>query len=110
MRKLALLLALASTAALAAETPLAVPSDPKARFFVLEKAGKGAERTIVTKRVGPSGTSYSRRLYNCSNSTVKYLGNGDTLEDMKKSRPDPNMGPIVQGSIAYYVGLEACRP
>jgi hypothetical protein len=110
MRTLTLILALAPIAAIAVETPLSVPSDPKARFFVLEKGGKGAERTILTKRVGPSGTSYSRRLYNCSNSTVKYLGTGDTLDEMKKSKPDPNMGPIVPGSIAFYVGQEACRP
>jgi hypothetical protein len=98
-----------SASALAAEIPLSVPSDPKARFFVLEKGGKGAERTIVTKRVGPSGTSYSKRLYNCTNSTVKYLGSGDSLGEMASSRADRNMAPIVQGSIAYFVGVEACK-
>ncbi len=98
-----------SASALAAEKPLSVPSDSKAQFFVLEKGGKGAERTIVTKRVGPSGTSFSKRLYNCTGSTVKYLGTGDSLAEMASSRADPKMGPIVQGSIAYYVGVEACK-
>ena len=64
-----------SVSVFAAEKPLIVPSDPKAQFFVLEKEGSGAERTIVTKRVGPSGTSYSKRRYNCKNSTVKYVVN-----------------------------------
>jgi hypothetical protein len=91
------------------EKQLHVPSDPKATFFVLERGGKGAERTIVTKRVGPSGTTYSRRLYNCTNNTVKYLGSGETLSDMNSSKPDPSMVPIVEGAIAYYVGLEACK-
>lgn len=95
--------------AIAAEKPLNVPSDSKAQFFVLEKGGSGSQRTIVTKRVGSSGTSYSKRIYNCTDSTVKYLGTGDSSEAMHKSNPDPNMGPIVQGSIAYYVGLEACK-
>jgi hypothetical protein len=109
MQYFPLLLALTSISAVAAETPLDVPSDPKARYFVLEKVGKGAERTILTKRVGPSGTSFSRRLYNCSQGTVKYLGTGDTLEQMKRSKPDANMSPIVNGSIAFHVGREACR-
>ena len=98
-----------SVSVFAAEKPLIVPSDPKAKFFVLEKEGSGAERTIVTKRVGPSGSSYSKRLYNCKNRTVKYLGTGDSLAEMDSSKPDPSMGPIVKGSIAYFVGLEACK-
>lgn len=98
-----------ATSALAKEMPLSVPSDSKAKFFILEKSGKGAQRTIVTKRVGSSGASYSKRLYNCNNSTVKYLGTGDSLTEMAASKADPNMAPIVPGSIAYYVGIEACK-
>ncbi len=110
MKFLFVLLALiVSSSALAEETSLSVPSDPKAQFFVLEKSGSGSQRTIVTKRVGSSGASYSKRLYNCADSTMKYLGTGDSLASMNKSNPDPNMSPIVQGSIAYYVGLEACK-
>lgn len=93
----------------AAETSLIVPSDPKAQFFILDKKNNGYERTIITKRVGPSGTSYSKRLYDCKDNTVKYLGTGDSLAEMESSKPDPKMGPIVQGSIAYYVGIEACK-
>lgn len=101
--------AIASSTVGAAEVPLSVPSDSKAQFFVLEKGGNGDQRTIVTKRVGSSGTSYSRRLYNCKDATVKYLGTGDSIAAMNASKPDPNMGPIVTGSIAYYVGREACK-
>ena len=88
---------------------LAVPSDPKAEFYVLEKGGNGDERTIVTKRIGSSGTTYSKRLYNCEDNTVKYIGTGDSLDAMARSTADPSMGPIQQGSIAYYVGLQACE-
>lgn len=91
------------------EKQLNIPSDPKAQYFILEKGGKGTNRTIVTKRVGSSGISYSKRLYNCANDTVKYLGTGSSIEEMSTSKADPSMGPIVQGSIAYYVGLEACK-
>ncbi|WP_369991279.1 hypothetical protein [Pseudomonas xanthosomatis] len=90
-------------------TTLKVPSDTKATYTVLARDTSGNERSITTKRVGPSGTSYSRRLYSCSARTVKYLGSGDTLEQMQASKPDPQMAPIVSGSIADYVGAEACR-
>jgi hypothetical protein len=88
---------------------LSVPSDSKAEFFVLHKGGGGTQRTILTKRVGPSGVSYSERLFNCANNTGKYLGTGNSLTEMAASKADPNMGSIVNGSIAYYIGLEACK-
>jgi hypothetical protein len=89
--------------------PFTVPSDAKANFYVLEKGGVGNERTIVTKREGPSGVTYSKRLYNCVDHTVKYLGTGESMEAMAVSPADPAMAPIVEGSIAYYVGLQACQ-
>lgn len=92
-----------------AEIPLIVPTDARAKYWVLETGGAWPNRTIVTKRVGPSGTSYAKRLYDCSNRTVKYLGDGDTLEEMARSTPSPKMAPIVPESIADYVGREACR-
>ena len=88
---------------------LAVPSDPNADFYVLDKAKRGSMSVIITKRVGSSGTSYSSRLYNCQDNTVKYLGTGETRQAMEQSNPDPNMSPIAEGSIAYYVGVEACK-
>ena len=103
------LFALACAPAFAVDLPLSVPSDSKAKYTVLQKGASGNNRTITTKREGSSGVSYSKRLYNCSESTVKYLGSGDTMEQMKASKPDPGMAPIVPGSIAYYVGAEACR-
>lgn len=111
MRKILLILflALAAANAAAAEIPLTVPSDAGAQYFVLEKSGPNPERTIVTRRIGSSGTTYSRRLYNCNDNTVKYLGTGDSIVAMNNSRPDPKMTPIVEGSIAYYVGRYACR-
>ncbi|MFA6741012.1 MAG: hypothetical protein WCR78_05915 [Arcobacteraceae bacterium] len=93
-------------------TPIVINSD-KAKYFVLEKNMKVNNdknlRTIVTKRVGSSGTTYSKRLYSCKNNTVKYLGTGDSIDAMNKSKEDVNMSPIVSGSIAYEVGLIICK-
>lgn len=111
MRATFLIAALAASfPAVALEQSLEVPSDRKAQYTVLEKGGSGVERTIVTKRVGSTGTtSYSRRLYNCAEGTVKYLGTGETWEAMENSPAAPDMTPIVPGAIADYVGQEACK-
>jgi len=98
-----------SVVSFAAEKDLAIPTDARAKYTILEIGGKWPDRSIVTKRVGSSGTSYSKRIYSCSNNTVKYLGSGDSLTEMRRSNPDPKMAPIVQRSIADYVGREACK-
>lgn len=89
-------------------TPLTVPSDAQAQYFILKKGGTAILPTITTKRIGSSGTSYSKRIYNCKDNTVKYLGTGDTLAEMNASAPEAKMYEIVDKSIAYYVGLQAC--
>ena len=111
MYRFALLLILVSTSSstFAAERPLVVPTDAKARYTILEIGGNYPNKTIVTRRVGSSGTTYSRRIYDCSTRMVKYLGSGDTVAEMNSSRPDPRMAPIVERSIADYVGREACK-
>ncbi|MEQ4284485.1 hypothetical protein [Pseudomonas syringae] len=103
------ILAMAAMPVLAAETPLSVPSDTKAQYFVLERDTKGNERKITTKRVGLSGTGYSQRLVNCSAGTFKYLGDGETLAEMKASKPGGSMAPLTQGSISFYVAEAACK-
>lgn len=93
----------------AAEHKISIPSDSKAEYSVLSKGSLGDLKTIVTKRSGSSGVSYSERAYDCSNRTVKYLGSGETLEQMKASGADKNMSEIFTGSIADFVGQEACN-
>jgi len=98
-----------ATTVFASELPIDVPAEPNTQFFILEKGDAGPERIIVVKHVGPSGTSYSKRLYNCTENTVKYLGGGDSLAQMNESRSEINMRPIIEGSIAYYLAIEACK-
>lgn len=103
------LVLLASPLTHSAEYKIAIPSDSKAEYTVLTKGENAGLKTIVTKREGSSGVSYSERAYDCVNRTVKYLGSGDSLEQMKSSAADQNMSDIVPGSIADYVGNEACK-
>lgn len=95
--------------AIAGETPISVPTDSKAKYFLLEKSEANGKVTIVTKRIGSLGTSYSKRLVDCNNKTFMYLGEGDSLEEMKKSKPDTKMSPLAPGSISTYVANAACK-
>ena len=87
-----------------------VPTDPKAEYTVvgLKNVGGGTAE-ITTRRDGPSGTSYAKRLVDCGRMRFKYLGEGDTLEELNRSKPSPNMGPLVTGSISYHLSTYACR-
>lgn len=98
----------APTAAQDESEPLAVPSDPRARYFVVERAGTAARPVITTKRVGPSGTSYARREFDCGARRVRYLGEGDTKAEADRPNEEPNLSSIVDGSIADYVRGAAC--
>lgn len=88
--------------------PYKIESDLSATYYNLEIGGSGNLRTIVTKREGKSGTSFSKREVNCSNRTFRYLGDGDSLAAMKASKPSPNMGPLTARSISSYVADQAC--
>lgn len=110
MKKILCLAAfMVSFSALSAPYQIQIPTDSKATYTVLEKGSQGNLRTIVTKREGTYGTTFSQRIYNCDSNEVKYLGSGDSLEEMKNAKADPSMAPIVNQSIAYYVGREACK-
>lgn len=88
---------------------LPVPSDLKAKYYVIDRGTLDGMPTVTTKRIGPSGTSYSRRVFDCSNGTGKYIGHGDTLRQMQNSRQDPKMYEMVTGSISWYVYQYACQ-
>lgn len=64
---------------------------------------------ITTKRQGKSGESYSKRLVDCNKWTAKYLGDGDSLEKMKASKPDAEMWPLTKGSISSHIAAYACK-
>ncbi|MGB4106633.1 MAG: hypothetical protein WBK55_02425 [Alphaproteobacteria bacterium] len=86
-----------------------VPSDSKASYEALSvKKLDNNQVKIVTKRIGSSGESYSKRLVDCNSMTFKYLGDGDTLDEMEASKPSPNMSELVSGSISDVVSRYAC--
>lgn len=94
---------------------ITVPSDMKARYYAesvsITKAGRAR---IVSKRIGPSGTSYSNRECDCGRSTYRTLGDGETLDEMQASTPEQKMVKLVHdgngfGSISFHVCDHACK-
>lgn len=100
---------LTASMALAAETLLNVPADPTAQHFLVKKGGTGVARLIVTKRVGPEGISFAKRLYNCKENTVKFLGSAGSVEEIAATKPDSKIEAIAAGSIDFFIGAEACK-
>lgn len=86
-----------------------VPSDKNAKYYLLDKNKNGSLTDITIERHGSSGVTFSKRSYSCHTNEVMYVGTGDTLDDMKNSKPDKGMSKIVPDSIAYYIGLAACN-
>ncbi|MDA8708490.1 hypothetical protein N9M10_03870 [Hellea sp.] len=87
-----------------------VKADPKAKYTVVNKIVRNSSGNleIVTKRTSSYGDSYSKREVSCSNMTFRYLGDGDTIEQMKNSTPSPNMSSLVRGSSSDVISRFAC--
>ncbi len=105
------LVAISSVKAAAAEM-ISVPSDPSAQYaIVVDDVGLGRSALmVISKRDGPSGTSYAIREVNCTNSTFRYMGEGDSLEEAIASVNDRSkMSALVEGSISYFVVRAACK-
>jgi hypothetical protein len=99
-----------STAALADNKRVPVPSDVRAKYMIIDKGWVGADRIVVTKRVAREGTTFTKRRYNCEKNTVTSLGEASSKEALETvAAADGKMVPIAPESVAYYISLEACK-
>ena len=90
--------------------PISAPSDPGAQYRILaiERLPNG-NLEVVSRRDGPSGTSFARREINCGDQTYRYLGEGDTREDAQQAGPNPgSMSEITGTSASSDVLRAAC--
>jgi hypothetical protein len=86
-----------------------VSSDPGAHYTLLELKRSDARFVhVTTRRDGPSGTSYAKREVDCGTMRARYLGDGDTLEEMRHSQPAPMLAILVTGSISHAISAFAC--
>lgn len=104
-----------ATASSRAAATIPVPTDVRARYFVIETGRlAGGNVTITSRREGPSGTTYARRECDCRSGRFRYLGEGQTLADARRSKvPPETMADLFTtgdglGSISYHVCQYAC--
>lgn len=90
--------------------PINVVSDPGVTYHLLESSKMpNGNLEIVTRRDGPSGTSFARREVDCDAMTFRYLGEGDSLAEAQ--RDSPNIGEMSEAmstSISGEVSRFAC--
>lgn len=75
-------------------------SGDKGDYFVVNQSSNGVLYRAVSKRVGPSGTSYTRVEVNCRNKSYKVLGEGMSMSTINNAA-DPKMTRAIQGSSKY---------
>ena len=100
----------AAVAAPAFAQTVSVPSDPWSRYQALDVTRKPNGRVeILTRRDGPSGTSFALREVDCRTSRFRYLGEGDTREEAMEATNQDKLGPLTEGSISWHIARFACR-
>jgi hypothetical protein len=93
---------------------ISVPSDKTGSYTAeLVTEMKQGLAHVVSKRVGPSGTSYTKRECRCGDATSRTLGSGETIDQMQASPMDPRHTPLMMdrdgmGSSAFHVCEHAC--
>lgn len=91
-------------------TPVSVPSDAGAEYWIMSKDKLPTGNIqLLTRRSGPSGVSFARREIDCRAGTVRYLGEGDTLDDAQ--RDSANIGEMsvpIPESITGVITSTAC--
>ena len=97
------------SAASAAEKAIVVPNDKLAKYFVIETGGSAKERLIVVKRSSMSGIVYSKRIYNCEEDTVHFMGSGLTIEALNGDQIDWRVQPVENDTVASDIERIACN-
>jgi len=101
---------IAAAGAAQAGPRISVPSDPRAAYELISRSTLPNGRlSVVTKRSGPSGVSYSRREIDCRAMTFRYTGEGDTPAQLDRPYGKGAMGPLTPQSISTYVAQSVCR-
>lgn len=89
-------------------SPLSIPSDASARYFVtgIDSRTDGLVE-ISTRREGTSGTSFAIRLVQCDPLRFGYIAEADTETELFRD-PSPQLTELVAGSISDVVAKYAC--
>jgi hypothetical protein len=103
-----LVAALIPFAAHADDIPLDIKTDLKGKFYLVEKAGSTDNPTLVIKSVVGDYNDYSKREFDCTAHTVRYLSTGKNLQQMVLIQPESEMSAITPDSINDQLLRLAC--
>lgn len=92
-----------------AKRPIFVPSDPKASYYLIEKVPLGNNLSIVTKRAGPSGESFSKREIDCNQTKFRYLGDGRTIDEMNAPYDVGSMRLAEKGDVYTKISYDILK-
>jgi len=92
-------------------TPFSVSSDSQASYrLVTWSPMPNGHIQALTRRDGPSGTSFARREIDCDGRLFRYLGEGDTREQAMRDSPNiGEMSDLVPDSIADVTVRVVCE-
>jgi hypothetical protein len=94
--------------AVADDTPIDIKTDVQGQYFLVEQAGTAANPTLVVKRAQPGYNHYIKREFDCAAHTVRFLGEGESLDEMNAAQPDAEASPIKEGTIPDQLSRLVC--
>ncbi len=86
-----------------------VPNDPAARYDVLMLVPvRDGALEIVTRRVGGSEATFVQREIDCRAGTMRYLGQGHSVDEMNADHRPYVLDSIDPDSISGHIADYAC--
>ena len=98
-----------SLAAVAEDIPLTIHTDLKGDYFLVERGLNDGKPTLLVKRVvSETYSHFIKREFDCAARTERYLGEGESLDEVAVSQPELESLPIVEGTIPDQLYRLAC--
>lgn len=92
----------------AEELTILIPNDLHARYVLIQKSGSLQERLIVMRRTRMSRMVYLRRVYDCVEDTVHFLGSGLTLKALDSDQIEWRVQSVGSDTVAGNIQHAAC--
>ena len=92
----------------ARDIALNIKTDVKGQYFLVEKTSRAKLVTLLVKRFTVQRSVYVKREFDCAANTVRYLGSGESMDEMEKDKADAKVYPIKKGSILDQLAVYAC--
>jgi hypothetical protein len=99
---------LVALSATAGDTPIKLKTDLEGQYFLVEQGGTANNPILVVKRDDAGYEYYIKREFDCAARTVRYLGEGESLEEMDAAPPAAEASPIEEGTIPAQLVRLAC--